>query len=65
MSASALSVAVDAAAPQVLPEVRKRRRSRYGKNPKRGPVNVERFLEEGVERVECRCLAGVSGTDGA
>jgi hypothetical protein len=39
------------ATPQALPEARKRRRSKYGKNPKSGPVKVERFLEDGVGMV--------------
>jgi hypothetical protein len=41
----------DAAAPQALPKLGKRRRSRYDKSPKSGPVNVERFREGGVEIV--------------
>ena len=33
MSAAVLSVAVDAAAPQVLPEVRKRKPSKFNQQP--------------------------------
>jgi len=50
MSAT-VSTAVDAAAPQVLPKARKRKRRRYGKSPKSCPVKVERFMEDDIERV--------------
>lgn len=62
MSAAVLSVAVDAAAPQALPEVRKRKPSKYKGKPKRGPVNVQRFLEDGVERVRVPLFGRGHGT---